>query len=382
MTVLLEVTEVRKVFTGRRPGLLARRRRSGRDLNGRNLRAPKRAEITAVDGVSFELERGASLGLVGESGSGKSTLALLIVGLLQPTSGSIRFEGVELTRLRRKDWRLYRKRIQIVFQDPYSSLDPRQTVRAILEEPLAIHRIGRPRERRLRALELLDAVGLAPRHLYRYPHEFSGGQRQRIGIARALALEPELLVCDEPVSALDVSIRSQILNLFQDLRERFALSYLFISHDLAVVRALCPRIAVMVLGHLVEVADRDALFTDPKHPYTRALISAVPVPDPEIERARARPHLEREIPAVLSPSSGCVFHPRCPVRIEVANERCVREIPPLLPLPESGALHPRLVACHLRFSTARDQAIGKSYSPLATGPDEDSRSGQLRRSRP
>jgi oligopeptide transport system ATP-binding protein len=298
--------------------------------------------LRAVDGVSFDLERGETLGLVGESGCGKSTCARTIIGLQPATGGSVRFDGVELTALSRREWSPYRRRIQMIFQDPYASLDPRQTVGSILTEPLAIHRLHKPRERRLRAMQLLDTVSLDPRHIYRYPHEFSGGQRQRIGIARALALEPELIICDEPVSALDVSIQAQVINLLGELQERFGLAYLFIAHDLAVVRHICRNIAVMYLGRLVEVAGRDDLFERPQHPYTRALLSAIPHPDPEHERTRERIVLEGDVPSPLDPPSGCSFHPRCPERGGVEGERCSREVPELVAL-ENG----RTRACHL-----------------------------------
>ena len=250
---------------------LARHFPARRRLFGRHL-----PPVRAVDGVSFTLERGEAFGLVGESGSGKSTLARLVTGLERITSGSIAFDGQELDGLSSERWRALRRRIQIVFQDPYSSLDPHLSAAAIVEEPLRIHRVGRARERRLRALALLDAVGLSPEQSVLRPHEFSGGQRQRIGIARALALEPELLVCDEPVSALDVSIRAQILNLLHELQQRFGLTYLFIAHDLAVVRALCPRVAVMQRGKIVEQGTREEVFERPSHPYTRSLLESVP----------------------------------------------------------------------------------------------------------
>ena len=326
---LLEVTGLHKHFPVGRRGLLG-----GRE-----------AWLRAVDGVSFSLERGETLGLVGESGCGKSTCARTILGLYPATSGSVRFEGHELTGLSRRALRPYRRRMQMIFQDPYASLDPRQTVSSILTEPLKIHRLGRPRQRRIRAMELLDAVGLNPRHIRRYPHEFSGGQRQRIGIARALALEPDLIVCDEPVSALDVSIQAQIVNLLEELQERFQLAYLFIAHDLAVVRHICRRVAVMYLGRVVEVAERDALFGDPRHPYTRALLSAVPHPDPTVERRRERIVLEGDVPSPLAPPSGCAFHPRCVERPRVAGDRCAQEVPKLVARSGSGAR--RQAACHL-----------------------------------
>ena len=321
----LEVTDLTKAFPVGKTGLTGR----------------PRQWLRAVDGVSFRLERGESLGLVGESGCGKSTTARVLVGLHRATSGSVKLDGTELTGLSERGWRPYRRRMQMVFQDPYASLDPRQTVGSILAEPLKIHSLAKPRDRRLRTFALLDAVGLSPRHANRYPHEFSGGQRQRIGIARALALEPELIVCDEPVSALDVSIQAQILNLLAELQERFGLAYLFIAHDLAVVRHLCDRVAVMYLGRIVEEAERDALFGAPAHPYTRALLSAVPEPDPEREATRERIVLTGDVPSPLDPPSGCAFHPRCPHASEVPGERCARE------RPELASSHERQVACHL-----------------------------------
>ncbi|MFT4537587.1 MAG: oligopeptide/dipeptide ABC transporter ATP-binding protein [Planctomycetota bacterium] len=303
------------------------------------------ATLRAVDGVSFHLERGETLGLVGESGCGKSTVARTIVGLHPATSGSIMFEGKDLASLTRRGWRPYRRRLQMIFQDPYASLDPRQTVASILSEPLKIHRLGGPRKRRLRAMELLDAVGLNPRHIHRYPHEFSGGQRQRIGIARALALEPEIIVCDEPVSALDVSIQAQVINLLRELQERFNLAYLFIAHDLAVVRHICRRIAVMYLGRIVEISDRDSLFADPRHPYTKALLSAIPHPDPVRERTRERIVLDGDVPSQITPPSGCTFHPRCIQRDEVPSQRCQEESPLLSHVGQPGER--RHCACHL-----------------------------------
>lgn len=298
--------------------------------------------LRAVDGVSFELERGESLGLVGESGCGKSTTAKMIVGLETITKGRVLFDGKNLANFKRRDWRAYRRRVQMIFQDPYASLDPRQTVGSILTEPLTIHRLGKPRWRRLRALALLDAVGLDPRVIHRYPHEFSGGQRQRIGIARALALEPELIVSDEPVSALDVSVQAQVINLLEELQERFGLAYLFIAHDLAVVRQLCQRVCVMYLGSLVESAPRSQLYERPAHPYTQALLSAVPLPDPEAEATRQRIVLEGDVPSPIHPPSGCTFHPRCQSRVLLPGDRCTTERPLFKPKSES-----QFVACHL-----------------------------------
>ncbi len=310
----------------------------------RRLFGGRRELLRAVDGVDLDLHRGHSLGLVGESGCGKSTLARTILGLHPRTAGSIQLDGVELGGLSRRRWLQYRRRIQMIFQDPYGSLDPRQTIGSILTEPLAIHGIGRRRERLMRACALLETVGLAPRHLNRYPHEFSGGQRQRIGIARALALEPDIIVCDEPVSALDVSIQAQIINLLKELQQRLGIAYLFIAHDLAVVRQLCDQIAVMYLGKIVERASRDELFARPLHPYTRALLSAVPTPDPVAERERRRIPIDGDVPSPTAPPSGCSFHPRCPERDNVPGERCLRDAPGLDP---AGRAPGRLVACHL-----------------------------------
>jgi oligopeptide/dipeptide ABC transporter ATP-binding protein len=269
--------------------------------------------VRAVDGVDLEIRRGETLGLVGESGCGKSTLARLITGLLPVTRGSILFDGQDITKLRGGRLRRVRRKMQIIFQDPFASLDPRMTVGDILQEPLDNFGIGTLRERRRRVQELLRLVGLNPNFTNRYPHEFSGGQRQRIGIARALAVNPSFIVCDEPVSALDVSIQAQIINLLQDLQHEFNLTYLFIAHDLAVVRHLSDRIAVMYLGKVVETADRNDIYDRPQHPYTKALLSSIPVPDPSVEKERAPITLKGEIPSPVNPPSGCRFHPRCPI---------------------------------------------------------------------
>ncbi|MCB9662503.1 MAG: ATP-binding cassette domain-containing protein [Alphaproteobacteria bacterium] len=294
--------------------------------------------VRAVDGVSLTVQRGEILGLVGESGCGKSTTGRAILRLLEPTAGQVVFDGEDVGALQGESLRKLRRRMQIIFQDPYASLNPRLTVGDIIAEPLATHGLvsGRDAQRR-RAQELMHQCGLDPKFVRRYPHEFSGGQRQRIGIARALASDPDLIVCDEPISALDVSIQAQILNLLQQLAKDRGLSYLFIAHDLAAVRHLCDRIAVMYLGRIVELGTYAQICDDPRHPYTRALVSAAPVPDPEIERTRRRVVLQGEVPSPLSPPPGCRFHTRCPVR---QASRCHDEVPALREVDD------RQVACH------------------------------------
>ena len=296
--------------------------------------------VRAVDGVDLEIRRGETLGLVGESGCGKSTLARLITGLLPVSAGKIVVDGKEISKLRGARLRRVRRNMQMIFQDPFASLDPRMTVGDILQEPLDNFHIGSRRERHKRVQELLRLVGLNPNFNNRYPHEFSGGQRQRIGIARALAVNPSFIVCDEPVSALDVSIQAQIINLLQDLQREFQLTYLFIAHDLAVVRHLSDRIAVMYLGKVVEVADRVDIYDRPQHPYTKALLSSIPVPDPAKERERAPITLKGEIPSPVNPPSGCRFHPRCP--IARAPGICSEQEP----LLEPHGARDQIAACH------------------------------------
>jgi len=278
-------------------------------------------DIKAVDDVSFTIHRGETLGLVGESGCGKSTLGRSLLQLYRPTAGHVYFENDDLTRLRGEALRRQRRRMQMIFQDPYASLNPRMTVGAIISEPLEVHNIAQGNEKKERVQELLRVVGLNPYFVNRYPHEFSGGQRQRIGVARALAVNPSFIVCDEPVSALDVSIQAQIINLLESLQEQFGLTYLFIAHDLAVVRHISNRIAVMYLGKIVELTDRTELYRNPLHPYTQALLSAVPIPDPVVEEKRRRIILQGDVPSPANPPQGCRFNTRCPRVMDVCRER-------------------------------------------------------------
>ncbi len=323
MSKLLEVKDLRKYFPTRK-GIL--RRTIG--------------HVKAVDGISFDVERGETLGLVGESGCGKTTASRCLLRLISPTSGSFTFgdEQVDLAKLTPQQMRPFRRRIQMVFQDPQSSLNPRKTVGDIVGEPLRVNRIMKRNERQVQIVELLESVGLKPQDMRRYPHAFSGGQRQRIGIARALALNPELIVADEPVSALDVSVQAQILNLLAELREKFQLSYIFIAHDLSVVKHISDRVAVMYLGKIVEISDARTLYQSPKHPYTEALISAVPLPDPKVQRKRELIHLEGDVPDPSQPPTGCYFHPRC----RYATDICRQETPELHEIAPGVK-----VACHL-----------------------------------
>ena len=319
---MLTITDLRVGFK--------RRVRSGLWSRGKKLRA--------VDGVSLELARGETIGLVGESGCGKSTLGRAVLQLIRPDTGQVEFEGTNLCALGEEQLQPYRRRMQMVFQDPFSSLNPRQTVGQTVAEPLIVHQLVRPGALTDQVAEIFDMVGLSPNTMNRYPHEFSGGQRQRVGIARALAVRPEFLVCDEPVSSLDVSIQAQIVNLFEDLREKLGLTYLFISHDLAVVRHLSDRIAVMYLGRIVEVASKEALYREPLHPYTQLLLEAIPTTDRALEKQRLPQILRGEVPSPLDPPSGCTFHPRCPQAMPICSTRA----------PSPVRLNDgRTIACHL-----------------------------------
>lgn len=293
--------------------------------------------LRAVDGISFKVKKGEAFGLVGESGCGKSTVGRTILRLYKPDRGTVLFDGIDIAKQDSRSMKSLRARMQMIFQDPYSSLNPRMSAGAIVEAPLLIHRRGTPGERRARVAELFELVGLHPSFIERYPHEFSGGQRQRIGIARALALQPDFIVCDEPIAALDVSVQAQIVNLLQDFQTRFGLTYLFIAHDLGMVRHLCDRVAVMYLGRIMELAESEDLYSDPLHPYTQALLAAAPEPDPARERNRKEIILEGEVPSPANPPAGCHFHPRCPKARDTCRKVC----------PEYREIRPgRFVACH------------------------------------
>ena len=304
---------------------------------GKEFKMGKRT-LNAVQSLNLEIYRGETLGLVGESGCGKSTVGRTLLRLYEPTSGKVSFDGIDLQTLSRQELKRMRRRMQIVFQDPYASLNPRMTVQDIVGEPLDIHRLAKGSARRTRIEELLRLVGLNPNHMSRFPHEFSGGQRQRIGIARALAVEPEFIICDEPISALDVSIQAQVVNLLKKLQSQMNLTFLFIAHDLSMIKYISDRVAVMYLGQLMELATSDALYRDPLHPYTQALLSAIPIPDPEIEKKRARVVLQGEVPNPLAPPMGCPFSSRCPL----ATAKCHAEAPQWREVKKD-----HFAACHL-----------------------------------
>jgi len=312
--------------------------------------------VKAVDGVTFEVRRGETLGLVGESGCGKSTIGRAMIRLREPTSGHVYFDGTDLGSLGGEALRKLRRKMQIIFQDPYGSLDPRMTVGSIVSEPIETHNLARGQAKRDRVAELLTLVGLDPKYVQRYPHEFSGGQRQRIGVARALAVEPEFIVCDEPISALDVSIQAQVLNLLTDLRKRLGLTYLFVAHDLSVVKHISDRVAVMYLGKVVEIGPPDQLYASPGHPYTRALLSAVPVPDPTAERKRKRVILKGDVPSPVNPPPGCRFHTRCWLYERLGKPENCRTIDP--PLAELEGEH--RAACHYA-DEARKTDVGVAH---------------------
>ena len=310
--------------------------------------------VLAVDGISFQVRKGETFGLVGESGCGKSTLGRTILRIYEPTKGKIFFEGQDISGLSRKKMHPYRRKLQMIFQDPYASLNPRFTVGEIIEEPMVIHHMYTPEKRKQRVQELLETVGLKPDHIRRYPHEFSGGQRQRIGIARTLALEPEFIVCDEPISALDVSIQAQVINLLEDIQKRQGISYLFIAHDLGMVKHISHRIGVMYLGHMVESGSSDDVYHRPLHPYSKALLSAEPIPDPKTARTRQRILLEGELPSPMHPPAGCPFHTRCPYAMEVCGQAA----------PATYEIEGRQVACFLYSPRYLRKREGLAIEPL------------------
>ena len=323
------------------------------------------ALVQAVDDVSFDIRRGETLGLVGESGCGKTTVGRLLLRLIDPTSGTIRFDGEDITRIKGADLKRYRRRMQVIFQDPYASLDPRTPIADSIGEGLRIHGLGDGRERGRKVARMMDLVGLQPYHARRYPHEFSGGQRQRIGIARALVLEPDLVVCDEPVSALDVSIQAQVLNLLRDLQGEFGLTYLFVAHNMGVVEHISDRVAVMYLGKIVEVADRREMFRNPEHPYAQALMSAIPIPNPELRRQRVI--LRGDVPSPVNPPSGCHFHPRCQLRQALGDpEICATHEPPLIALGAAPGALEHECACHFRGPGAAEARAAAGIAARGT----------------
>lgn len=320
--------------------------------------------VHAVDGVTLEVRQGETLGLVGETGCGKSTLARCITRLFDVTEGRIEFQGEDITHLSRREMRPYRREMQMIFQDPFGSLNPRRRVGSIIGDPFAIHGVADGKSRKSRVQELMELVGLNPEHYNRFPAEFSGGQRQRIGVARALALHPKLIVCDEPVSALDVSVQAQVMNLLTDLQDEFNLTYIFIAHDLSVVQHVSDRVAVMYLGSVVEIADVDRLYGHPRHPYSSALLSAVPVPDPDVSDRREQIILRGDVPSPVNPPSGCRFNPRCPK----SQQECVDRVPLLEPRLADGPLH--LTACH--FPMQDGEKLSYVTATIAQAHDEHS----------
>ena len=320
------------------------------------------AQVQAVDDVSFDIRRGETLGLVGESGCGKTTVGRLLLRLIDPTSGTIHFDGEDITRFKGAELKRYRRRMQIIFQDPYSSLDPRTPIADSIGEGLRIHGLGDARERGRKVARMMNLVGLQPYHARRYPHEFSGGQRQRIGIARALVLEPDLVVCDEPVSALDVSIQAQVLNLLRELQGELGLTYLFVAHNMGVVEHISDRVAVMYLGKVMEVADRREMFRDPEHPYSQALMSAIPIPNPELRRQRVI--LRGDVPSPVNPPSGCRFHPRCQLRQSLGDPQiCATHEPPLIALGDVAHGLEHDCACHFRGPGAAEAMAAAGIRP-------------------